>query len=111
MEPATIAALGALLVSFVAMTINIIKAIKEQRSEDFRESAAYIRAQAETELGSVQAAERIIAMYSRALDKMQKEIDSQKEQINMLRAEVNELSEAVQMKNVEIAILKTQVGA
>jgi chromosome segregation ATPase len=111
MEPATLISLGALLIAGVAMTINLYKAFRESKVEDFRSSAEYIRARTETELGSVEAAERIIVMYSSALEKMQKELDVQRGEIADLRLELSQLQISLQTKDVEIAILKTQLGA
>jgi SMC interacting uncharacterized protein involved in chromosome segregation len=111
MEPATIIALGALLTAIVAMAINLFKAFRETKIQDFRSSAEYIRARTETNLGSVEAAERIIKMYSGAMEKMQLELEEHRAEISELRSNIDDLRTSLQTKDAEISILKTQLGA
>lgn len=91
MDPATWISLGAMLIAGLAVVLNIIKALRDKRAKDFRGSSEYIRAQTETKLGSIEAAERVIVMYSEALKQLQKEIHTQNQEIEELKREVEKL--------------------
>lgn len=96
MDPATWIAFGMFIAAAAATGLNLWKAKKDVRFETVQESAAVIKAKAEMGLGSIEAAERVVAMYGAALAELQKRVDFLEKKVDDLEVENNTLQEKLQ---------------
>lgn len=93
MDGATIVAFGMFLVAAAAVSINVFKAKRESKKDDIRESASVIEAKAGMRLGSIEAAERVVAMYGAALAELQKRVAYLEQKLSDLEIENERLEE------------------
>lgn len=85
MEPATWIALGMFVVAAVATVSSLMKT-KRRYDKDARENnAELIKARTEMNLGSIEAAERVIAIHGVALAQAQERIKELEEEIKEMR--------------------------
>lgn len=95
MEPSTWIAFGMFVVAAIATSINVIRAKRENRSNQIEESSAVIKAKAEMRLGSIEAAERVVAMYGSALSELQRRVAYLEKRVEELELENAELRSKV----------------
>lgn len=96
MDSATWIAFGMFVVAAAATGLNLWKARKDTHTKVIQESAAVIKARAEMKLGSIEAAERVVAMYGAALTELQKRVDFLEKKVDDLEAENNNLQGKLQ---------------
>ncbi len=97
MEPATWIAFGMFVVAAIATISSLIKTKRAYNKETRDEHAELVKARTEMNLGSIEAAERIIALYATLLRESDVKIKALERKIEELYERNHELEEAIFM--------------
>lgn len=91
MEPVTLIAFGALVISGVSVVINLYQAYRKRQRDVIDHDAAVIQAETQMRLGAVEAAQTVIDMYGEALTQLRERVKYLEKRLQDLEEENSNL--------------------
>lgn len=91
LQPSTLIAFGALIISAISVILNLYHAYRRRRQETIDGEAEIIKAETQMRIGSVGAAQTIIDMYGEALAELRQRVKYLEQRVHELEAENHSL--------------------